>query len=252
MRRRAAFTLIELLVVIAIIAILAAILFPVFAKAREKARTSSCASNEKQMALAFIQYAQDYDEKMPWICGDAGSWHECHASNDPSTNGTTAASHGAEHGNWCFMIQPYIKSKQVLVCPSQPVVGWNNGQAYNGTWWDCSYVTNNDMVGAGKAIAAIMRPATKVLLFEHGATNQVAQNVGYLCASNGADANGNNGTGGLPRNWDDWNITGGGNNWNLDSEPHMTGRNLAFVDGHVKWAKTQAVWGERREYGYND
>ena len=63
--RKKGFTLIELLVVIAIIAILAAILFPVFAKAREKARSSSCASNMKQMGLAIMQYSQDYDEKMP-------------------------------------------------------------------------------------------------------------------------------------------------------------------------------------------
>ncbi len=64
---RRAFTLIELLVVIAIIAILAAILFPVFAKAREKARQSSCQSNVKQLGLAFMQYTQDYDEKLSLI-----------------------------------------------------------------------------------------------------------------------------------------------------------------------------------------
>jgi prepilin-type N-terminal cleavage/methylation domain-containing protein len=63
--KRNGFTLIELLVVIAIIAILAAILFPVFAKVREKARQASCASNEKQLGLAFVQYIQDYDESMP-------------------------------------------------------------------------------------------------------------------------------------------------------------------------------------------
>ena len=63
---RRAFTLIELLVVIAIIAILAAILFPVFAKAREKARQSSCLSNTKQLALGMLQYTQDYDERLIW------------------------------------------------------------------------------------------------------------------------------------------------------------------------------------------
>src|SRR3984893_11508515 len=69
------FTLIELLVVIAIIAILAAILFPVFAKVREKARQSSCASNEKQLGLAFAQYTQDYDEKLP-VLVTAGNFYQ--------------------------------------------------------------------------------------------------------------------------------------------------------------------------------
>src|SRR5260221_10359182 len=68
-RTRGAFTLIELLVVIAIIAILAAILFPVFAQAREKARSASCISNNKQMSMACLMYSQDYDETMPFGFG---------------------------------------------------------------------------------------------------------------------------------------------------------------------------------------
>src|SRR5579875_455897 len=91
---RRAFTLIELLVVIAIIAILAAILFPVFAQAREKARQISCLSNEKQIALAVIQYTQDYDEYFPTGLGPA--W-------DPDT--------------WTNETVPYIKSYAVFVCP---------------------------------------------------------------------------------------------------------------------------------------
>src|ERR1700733_12377722 len=87
-----AFTLIELLVVIAIIAILAAILFPVFAQAREKARQTSCLSNEKQLALAAVQYTQDYDEMWP------------------------IASTGGQYG-WAGKLYAYVKSVQVFQCP---------------------------------------------------------------------------------------------------------------------------------------
>lgn len=91
---KSAFTLIELLVVIAIIAILAAILFPVFARARENARRSSCQSNLKQIGLGLIQYTQDYDERLPR--NDAGS----------------------EILTWVDTLQPYLKSDQIFVCPS--------------------------------------------------------------------------------------------------------------------------------------
>jgi len=93
-----AFTLIELLVVIAIIAILAAILFPVFARARENARRSSCQSNLKQIGLGIAQYTQDYDEKLPTrVYQDAG---------------------GADSYSWRQVIQPYLKSTQIFMCPS--------------------------------------------------------------------------------------------------------------------------------------
>jgi prepilin-type N-terminal cleavage/methylation domain-containing protein/prepilin-type processing-associated H-X9-DG protein len=98
MSSKRAFTLIELLVVIAIIAIIAAILFPVFAKAREKARQTSCTSNEKQIGLALMQYVQDYDETLP---------------NRQNVSGT----------NWKSYITPYIKSSGVWICPSNPARG---------------------------------------------------------------------------------------------------------------------------------
>jgi len=92
MKGRVGFTLIELLVVIAIIAILAAILFPVFAKAREKARQSSCLSNIKQIGLALQQYVQDYDER--WVpCYSGGAY-------------------------WVALVAPYVKNNQVFNCPS--------------------------------------------------------------------------------------------------------------------------------------
>jgi len=93
---RRGFTLIELLVVIAIIAILAAILFPVFARAREKARQSSCSSNLKQLGIAFLSYVQDYDEVFPRHCTSAGSSNIC----------------------WAYLIAPYTKNAQLYVCPS--------------------------------------------------------------------------------------------------------------------------------------
>ena len=102
------FTLIELLVVIAIIAILAAILFPVFAQAREKARSASCLSNIKQYTLALTMYTQDYDEVVPALFyGPTGSL----VSYDPALP-------PRYFSTWTDFLQPYIKSKQVLRCPS--------------------------------------------------------------------------------------------------------------------------------------
>ncbi len=99
-RTRKGFTLIELLVVIAIIAILAAILFPVFAKAREKARQTTCASNEKQLGLALVQYVQDYDEVMP----EATLCANIYNSSLP-------------HYSWRFQLYPYVKSIGAYICP---------------------------------------------------------------------------------------------------------------------------------------
>jgi len=120
------FTLIELLVVIAIIAILAAILFPVFARARENARRAACQSNMKQIALGFKQYIQDYDEQYP-RGAFAGSY--------------TGNPNGAVNPVWADQIVPYLKSNQIYVCPS-------DNTSATGTYVSYGY---NLYVGGGTA-----------------------------------------------------------------------------------------------------
>ncbi|MBC7807827.1 MAG: DUF1559 domain-containing protein [Akkermansiaceae bacterium] len=109
--RRSAFTLIELLVVIAIIAILAAILFPVFAQARDKARQTSCLSNQKQMLLALMQYNQDYD----------GQFIVATRTKAPADNpNRPGVAQNTYEASWIYWIQPYVKSTAVFVCQSAP------------------------------------------------------------------------------------------------------------------------------------
>jgi len=116
MRRTGGFTLIELLVVIAIIAILAAILFPVFARAREKARQASCTSNIKQLMLAVLAYCQDYDEKYPadpFAHDFPPNWY---VVTTPWNARPGSPTYRAAY--WASSIQPYIKNWQIYQCPS--------------------------------------------------------------------------------------------------------------------------------------
>jgi prepilin-type N-terminal cleavage/methylation domain-containing protein/prepilin-type processing-associated H-X9-DG protein len=163
-KRHGAFTLIELLVVIAIIAILASILFPVFGRARENARRSSCLSNMKQLGLGMMQYTQDYDEKFP--CPGATDWNG-EFRND---NGTAA------RASWRQKIFPYVKSVQIFICPSNIAGGSNFPTDMAGEGYPAigrSYLINanlNSVPAAagtwGMPIAAIQESATRIAVVE--------------------------------------------------------------------------------------
>ena len=202
------FTLIELLVVIAIIAILAAILFPVFAKAREKARQSTCASNLKQIGLGISQYAQDYDEILPPM--QPGGRY---AARTIQTNTSEPGSHFliSPDGNnpdyivsWMDLINPYIKSWKIFMCPSAVVDERFSGYGYNG-------YLNSMWTSAVTQLGSVKRPSDCIM------------NMDYNCC---------------------WSAYA--NNWETQlryyTELHNGGLNATYVDGHVKWSKWEKIF----------
>jgi len=270
---RQGFTLIELLVVIAIIAILAAILFPVFAQAREKARAISCLSNLKQIGIGNQMYAQDYDETLTCGWGDgpqAGStvWRVTLLPYIQKYGGVTAdglyTNDSTTFGNM-----------GIFSCPDQPAspsygpvsYGYNNCvlARYNGDW--DSTTVNGLHVYPGVPLAEIKQPAQLVAFADAGETgngiydaNKAAdpnfsQGEGDDCT--GFDLNnGANGTGDCgpyqfhPEVWQerwspDWSfgVPGTSNHWgNVDGarrpfSRHSQGVNLTFTDGHAKWMR---------------
>ena len=217
-----AFTLIELLVVIAIIAILAAILFPVFARARENARRSSCSSNVKQMMLGVMQYTQDYDERLPM------SWTPVNSSGDRVI--------------WSQSIQPYVKSVQLFVCPSDSatdISGWPTSPAPTGyvNPFHCSYIANVKLSPVGS-------DATGISL----AQAQAVSTTIYI-SDGGTKANSGT-TPADPTTWTkkpaswvlddptDGYITGDYGDWGAPATRHLETSVVGFLDGHVKAMRT--------------
>jgi prepilin-type N-terminal cleavage/methylation domain-containing protein/prepilin-type processing-associated H-X9-DG protein len=199
---RRGFTLIELLVVIAIIAILASILFPVFAKAREKARQASCASNEKQLTLGVIQYTQDNDEQMPEGGGNIGR-------------------------GWGARIYPYVKSVNVYKCPDDPTPTGYNNVGNKETDYPISYMLNinlcNTRNGGSNTLASENAPAVTVLFLESQGSQADITNV----ANDDPNLPGYTGSG------------GGGNlsPYGIWASPVANGGDCAGCGGWMDWAK---------------
>lgn len=216
--------MIELLVVIAIIAILAAILFPVFARARENARRASCQSNLKQIGLGFMQYVQDYDEKFPFF--------------GMNTAATTNASNPF---GWADALQPYLKSTQIFQCPSETTTPGATVAAagYTDYWYNA--MLNN------LSQAAVQQSSLTVLSGDGsgGSSRYVYNGCGVTDGVVSGPVDGVTALAGYGNNLA-FSCTGadaiifpassdGGTTYPLGR--HLDGANYAFVDGHVKWLK---------------
>ena len=227
------FTLIDLLVVVAIISLLAAILFPVFARARENARRASCMSNLKQIGLGFMMYVQDYDERFPmaYYYSNPADW--CNGGGQTQTDSTKpghlfVVSNGCKSGHWITfqdVIYPYTKSVQVFVCPSA-TYGQNDGSL------QLSYGYNRKIskIGSPTPVAlADVREASKLVMI-------LDYNTQWNLYPNGND-------------YSDWAKQQNPSASVIRIWPHLGGGNIGYADGHVKWSKKGAlltredVWG---------
>ncbi len=204
------FTLIELLVVIAIIAILAAILFPVFARAREKARQTSCLNNMKQLGLGMLMYAQDYDEMFCALGGGRGWIY------DPPVPGHPDFNRHPDHDppyidSWANLIYPYIKNIQIYRCPSTnySCYGVAYGLPRYGVKPGGGYVT----IFGRPTVGEIKRPTEIMMIGEKGAGGGT-QYIMHKSDSRSCS-------------------------YYACRADHNGGLNVAFFDGHAKWVKAE-------------
>lgn len=246
-RNKHGFTLIELLVVIAIIAILAAILFPVFAQAREKARSATCLSNMNQQGLAVMMYNQDYDQHYPQgvlnnVTG--GGWNNAYFWTAPPTLRATSAYNQALRGcSWANAVQPYMKNYGALDCPSTGL--WNLSSTNPTGTPRIADTFNGDL--ASYPDAGVLEPAAVILIWtghnKEATDGYSSVNPELQCPvptapcvyqptanTNGVCPGGNGGTDALyeffgQTSYNDW--------------VHENGDNVCFADGHAKWSPFQ-------------
>jgi prepilin-type N-terminal cleavage/methylation domain-containing protein/prepilin-type processing-associated H-X9-DG protein len=223
-QRNKAFTLIELLVVIAIIAILAAILFPVFARARENARRASCMSNLKQIGLGAVMYRQDYDGHFPQAYPkESGNPITDTDKSMPSGVFTTYIAAYGHYRSWMDLIYPYVRSTQIFVCPSAtsdltyPSYGYN--QAFSGIGSNCYYFDSPDAPGCYNQSlneSAVTRPSEVIMFMDNN------RQYSLTTAPN--------------------NMNEALNPGSTKVTPHLDGGNRAYVDGHVKWLTAAKIY----------
>jgi prepilin-type N-terminal cleavage/methylation domain-containing protein/prepilin-type processing-associated H-X9-DG protein len=252
------FTLIELLVVIAVIAILAAILFPVFAKVREKARQTTCLSNEKQLALGFLMYAQDYDETLPMAQANAGGYN--------SNAFLATANYASFNGQKAYTQSGNTSTTPFYHCPSDtisidPKAVWD-GNPNNWTkisyavpsafyastagqflWGDMVYPAGGGQYIPGRAAAAIPAPSSTLMIVEcWNSDNFLESNsvtvYGPLTDFGWADGEWDS----TPPGWKGGTVTSTPLQ-NMKQLNHTGGVNYAFADGHAKWLRPETTIG---------